>query len=229
MPLTDRPAAILRWTSDLSDALLKALGHFLVVSAEIEEALHRIYWKHAGLTDESGPVVTDNLGSKRLAEDIVKLAKLAPSKAEVAADLQKLMQQFNAINTKRNHCVHWLWAAMPQEQPDLSGAAGDSAQFFKVKRPAHWQKGIPEEEFRTEDIEDLVNDCCWLHRRLVAHAMPEDDLRNGREEYAKLGGVKGWGSFADFVFPAPWLDKSPQPEPTQSPLPAAQKPPRRRP
>ena len=80
----------------------KRFGQLAVITAEIEQTLHQIYWKHAGLDQDSGPIVTDNLNPKRLSEDILKFARLDPAKANIVADLELLLSEFEALNTTRN-------------------------------------------------------------------------------------------------------------------------------
>lgn len=74
MTLPDYPPYISGYSSGLPHDLLQALGHLSVVSARLEQLLHKIYWKYAGLNEETGPIATDNLTPKRLFEDIVKFA-----------------------------------------------------------------------------------------------------------------------------------------------------------
>jgi hypothetical protein len=54
--LSDRPLdGILEWRSGFDPELLQAIGNLAIVTSEIEELLHKIYWKYAGLTERSGP------------------------------------------------------------------------------------------------------------------------------------------------------------------------------
>jgi len=225
MALPDRPTFVIRWHTGLPDDLLKALGNLAVVSAQIEEVLHRVYWKHAGLTSESGPIVTDNLNPKRLAEDILKFAALEASKAHVLADLKILLAEFEALNTKRNQCIHWMWSIAGQEQPEFEDATREmSAAPYGVERPAYRQKrGQVSAEFRLKDVEQLVMDCSWLLQRLRSHVGEEDALRRARASVSESAAFRKARSLADVFFPAPWLDKQPPQDSTASDPPEERK------
>jgi hypothetical protein len=66
MTLADRPPFIVRWETGLPPEILQGIGKLSVISSQIEQLLHQIYWKYAGLKPELGPIVTDNLNPKRL-------------------------------------------------------------------------------------------------------------------------------------------------------------------
>jgi len=216
MALADRPPFLVGWRTGLPDELLKALGHLAVVSAQIEDSLHRIYWKHAALTTQSGPIVTDNLNPKRLAEDILKFVALDESKARVLADLKVLIGEFEVLNTKRNQCTHWMWSIVGQEIPQSKDASytAPPPPPYKVLRPIYRQRGERSVDFRVEDVEELVNNCSWLLQRLRPHGMEESDLRHVRAETDKTGEITSPAmTFSDLFYPAPWLDKPPNPAP----------------
>jgi hypothetical protein len=96
--LLDRPPFIVRWNTGLKPEMLQALGNLAVVSAQAEELLHKIYWRHAGLNVQSGPIVTDNLNPKRLEEDITKFVGLDKTKKNILDDLTILFAEFRAVN-----------------------------------------------------------------------------------------------------------------------------------
>ena len=214
MTLPDRPAGVVKWEIGLPPDLLQAIGHVAVLSAHIEEMLHKIYWVHAGLTDQSGPVVTDNLNPKRLSEDILKFANMDPAKANIAADLKTLLAEFESLNTKRNHCLHWIWSiASPKLSEEIKfGSTAPSAQPpFELKKPAYKQAASATETFQVKDVQKLYDDCAWLMVRLRAHTIPEFELRAGRQRADMLGATSEV-SFADLFWPAPWLDRPLPPE-----------------
>jgi hypothetical protein len=123
--LSDRPPYVTQWGTALQPELLQALGHLVVVTSEVEELLHKIYWKHAGLSEESGPIATDNLNPKRLSEDILKFVGLDKRKANILADLKVLLDEFTTINTKRNRCLHWIWEKVEDHREPTGMAAID--------------------------------------------------------------------------------------------------------
>lgn len=234
MALPDLPPYIARWDTGLEPELLQAIGTLAVVSAKAEETLHKIYWKYTGLDERSGPIVTDNLNPKRLEEDIKKLVGLDASKANVLADLKILFTEFEILNTKRNHCIHWIW--------EISEPLGDEKRSvvvvtrnepeppnplrqIKVKRPAYRQSGILSQEFRTEDVEEMCREFSWLHTRLKSHSVTEDELRQKRREIETSAAAKAapGASYSDLFWPAPWLDKPLPPDLMPSNRPETQK------
>jgi hypothetical protein len=97
MTLPDYPSSTVSWDTGLKPEMLQALGNLAVVSSQAEELLHQVYWHHAGLNAKSGPIVTDNLNPKRLHEDIIKLASIDASKANIVADLRIVLAARNEI------------------------------------------------------------------------------------------------------------------------------------
>jgi hypothetical protein len=211
--LSDRPPYVTQWGTALQPELLQALGHLAVVTSEVEELLHKIYWKHAGLSEESGPIATDNLNPKRLSEDILKFVGLDKRKANILADLKVLLDEFTTINTKRNRCLHWIWEKVEDHREPTGMAAIDlfaqPSVSYQVKRPIYRQSGIKTEPFSIQDIKTLCDEGTWLARRLHGHAIDEESLRNKRAEIDSYGTIIGphSRSFADIFWPAPWLDK----------------------
>ena len=215
--LPDRPPHVTAWRTGLKPELLQALGTLAVVSAEIEETLHMIYWKHAGLDGKSGPIITDNLNPKRLTEDILKLVALDKSKANVHADLKVLFAEFQTLNTKRNHCLHWIWEKVEQETEGMGFAAYSVGPIkklspYRVKRPIYRQSGVASESFDASDVDAICQDCSWLAVRLRSHTLTDDQLREQRAAVDQIGTFSSPAmTFADLFWPAPWLDRPPLP------------------
>jgi hypothetical protein len=93
--LRDRPfGSVIGWNTGLPPEMLQAPGNLAVVTAQVEELLHQIYWKHAGLSEKNGPIVRDNINPKRLMDDILKFLKMKPSEAKIYNDLQILFEDF---------------------------------------------------------------------------------------------------------------------------------------
>jgi hypothetical protein len=195
--LSDRPTNVMRWNSGIEPYMLALLGELAVASAHMEELLHQLYWKHAGLDEKSGPIVTDNLSPKRLSEDIKKLAALDPTKAPILEDLKILFKEFEDINTKRNHCLHWIWSVIETETKngDMTEIGDINFGPYKVSRPAYRQSGIESQEFDVKGVEEICKNCNWLNRRLYSHTLSENVLRNLR------GSMKPLDPLVDLFWP----------------------------
>ena len=181
MALPDRPLSIVEWTTGFSPEMLQALGHLAVISAQIEQDLHLIYWKHAGLNERSGPVVTDNLNPKRLFEDILKFAAMDKNNANILSDLKILAKEFEELNTRRNHCLHWIWSIAGENTSDTVTLDGAKKILpYKLLKPLYKQAATPPEELESKDIRQLCNECTWLRVRLVSHTMDIALVREGR-------------------------------------------------
>ena len=230
MALADYPKFTIKWDSGLKPQMLQALGNLAVVSAQAEELLHQIYWNHAELNERTGPIVTDNLNPKRLQEDIIKLVSLDKTKVNILSDLRLLFVEFKSLNTRRNHCLHWIWTASEEARggplPLISLIAPTQSPPYQLKRPIYRQSGILKQEL---SIEDVMQDCRqynWLSYRLRSHSFSDDQLRQKRQEMSATGEViqgSDTMSLADLFWPAPWLDKPLPPDSTPSSLPEIQK------
>lgn len=224
MPLRDRPfGTLIGWNTGLPPQMLQAIGHLAVVTAEAEELLHQIYWRHSGLDDKSGPIVTDNINPKRLMEDTLKFVSLKPSETKLYEDLETIFKEFENINTKRNHCIHWVWETIESKPFEMGvGMAGIShigyggLPTYQVKRPVYRQSGVKTEPFTIGEIQQLCSDTGWLIQRFRSHTLTEQELRDKRREYEDLPAleptISGISSVADLFWPAPWLDKFSPPE-----------------
>ncbi|HEY1721765.1 MAG TPA: hypothetical protein VGG27_11000 [Magnetospirillaceae bacterium] len=222
MALPDKPS-IIKWDVGLPDQLLQAIGQLSVSTAQLEETLHLIFWRFAGLTHQTGPIVTDNLNPKRLSEDIQHLAKKTNQPKAVCEDLEILFAEFNVLNQTRNQCVHWNWVAL---DVDGKSVPHELANKYQVNRPRYDRKAKPPKAFTIEEVRTLCDDIAWLQRRLEAHAMTPDELRKTRGEI-DADAPPLTRMFADLFFPAPWLDIPDPPAQPQSPVPEAQtQPPR---
>jgi hypothetical protein len=200
--------------------MLQAIGHLAVVTAEAEELLHQIYWKHGDLDDKKGPIVTDNINPKRLMEDILKFVSLEPSNSRAHHDLKIIFREFEDINTKRNHCIHWVWETIENKADRVEIGMGlfgyRPPPTYQVKRPIYRQSGIKAEPFSLADILQLRDDTIWLNRRLRSHTLSEKELIEKRREYDSLPAIPNCPNpaiktFADLFWPAPWLDTPSQP------------------
>lgn len=215
-----RPMVTFRLDTRLPPEMLNELGRLAVVTAEAEELLHRIYWRHAGLNEKNGPIVTDNINPKRLMEDVIKFLKLKPAEENVLLDLEDIFAEFEGINTKRNHCLHWIWEVIeskPERVEIGMGTFGYSPpKTYQVNRPAYRQSGVKTEPFTTADIQKLCDDASWIVQRFRSHAISEEQLRENRKELQHLEISAPHDSsvrtMADLFWPAPWLDKPSPPK-----------------
>ncbi|TMJ62193.1 MAG: hypothetical protein E6G81_02680 [Alphaproteobacteria bacterium] len=215
MTLSDRPPFILYWEIGLPGELLQAIGKLAVISAHIEEYIHQIYWRHAGLSTKNGPIVTEFISTKRLMEDTLKFLANNPNRAHILEDLEILFREAENINTKRNQCVHWIWMILATEKPDTVtiNQPQSGPVNYRASRPVYkGRKGALHTDLKPADIEAIYNDAQWLKTRLAAHTISEKTLRRRRAALDREG-VTGGRSFADLFLPAPWLDKPPQPKP----------------
>jgi hypothetical protein len=232
MTLPDRPPSVVRWDIGLEPKLLLALGNLAVISARVEETLHKIYWKYAGLDIRTGPIVTDNLNPKRLEEDILKFVRLDTTKQKILEDLTKLFKEFEDLNTARNRCLHWIWEISEPseylgEQPRSvveRNSIPHPERKTQLRRPTYKQSGESPTKYTADDVETLYDRLCWLSSRLGSHAVSEEELRRRRQDLESAkSGPKAGISNADLFWPAPWLDTPLQQGSTPVNRPDAQK------
>jgi hypothetical protein len=199
--LSDYPPFTVDWNTGLSEGMLRALGKLAVVSAYAEELLHQIYWHHAGLNEQSGPIVTDNLNPKRLEEDIVKLVSFDGTKANILEDLRILFAEFRVLNTKRNQCLHWNWEVSEKEgTADITPEPDKPA--YRLRRPIYKYSGVPAQDlFTIEDVKTSCKEFSWLQFRLRSHTFSDEELRRRRNELSNAAPVNGM-AVADLFWPA---------------------------
>jgi hypothetical protein len=228
MALPDYPPLTVRWDTGLTPEMLQALGNLAVSSAQAEELLHQIYWNHAGLNEQSGPIVTDNLNPKRLQEDILKLVALDRSKANILADLKLLFAEHETLNTKRNHCLHWIWEGADRPPESVITEISAKPVPYKLKRPIYRQSGVLKQEVTVPEVKTYCSEFSWLAYRLRSHTFSDEELRQKRREVNGMGTVIGPEksksfALADLFWPAPWLDKPLPLVPTPPDHPGTQK------
>jgi hypothetical protein len=212
MALSDYPPFAVDWNTDVGEGMLRALGKLAIVSAYTEELLHQVYWHHAGLNEQTGPIVTDNLSPKRLEEDIVKLVSLDRAKANILADLKILFAEFRVLNTKRNQCLHWNWEVSEKDRiADITPEPDKPA--YRLRRPIYKYSGVSIQDlFTVEDVKSFCKDFSWLQFRFRSHTFSDEELRRRRSELNDAPPISGM-TVADLFWPAPWLDKPLPPEP----------------
>ena len=166
-----------------SAAMLAAIGRTVVVSASIEDFLHSLHWKFAGLNDVVGQVITGDARPTRLADDIIRVARAANVDEKILEDLSDIFAEYKSLAAIRNQCIHWIWE-------DLGGAN------HKISPPVY-KAGHKPRTFSVQEIESLADDLIWIETRLSVHEMNEADIRKEREKYP--------AALADVFVPAPWL------------------------
>src|ERR1700676_3151443 len=158
--------------------VLEAIGRVSVVSAGIEDQLHALYWKLLSTEEAVGKVVSGDMRSNRMTEDILRIANAAKLPEAVTDDLQDIFKDFKEKNQKRNQILHWIW----------SGA-------HEVESPNY--KPTPQKiPYTPESVNELADDLIWIETRLDAHNLSKAELLKARNKL---------GEKADLYAPAPWL------------------------
>lgn len=194
MTLPDYPKDTLEWAPRLPDEWLRELGRIAIYAGAVEENLHLIFWKYAGIHSDRGSIITGDQRPNRLADDIIKLMSLKATKRRMA-DMRLLLTEYKGLAKHRNECVHWTW-----------GSVQPGKDTVTVMRPAY--KGAGDNpEYSLDDLRSLANDFAWLWMRLGMHLATDKNLRAIRAQDAMLSRI---------IAPAPWLDKLPPPNPKSS-------------
>lgn len=101
--------------------VLEAIGRVSVVSAGIEDHLHSLYWKLLSTEETIGKVVTGDMRSNRMTEDILRIANAAKLPKAVTDDLEDIFKEFRDKNQKRNQILHWIWSGAHEvESPNYN-------------------------------------------------------------------------------------------------------------
>lgn len=177
-----RPADFVDQKHTPEPDVLAKLGKAAIVAASIDDILHAIYWMHAKLSDSMGMVITRDLKSDRLANELIKIAEAANADAAILADLKDLLQQHKTLAEFRNRLIHWIWNESIGGQIELTPPSNKATQQAIM--------------INLNILTTLVDDLVWLETRLETHAMSKTELMKAR---TKLGAK------ADLYAPAPWL------------------------
>jgi hypothetical protein len=160
--------------------ILQAIGRVSAVSAGIEEELHALYWKLLAVSDGVGKVITGDMRSNRMTEDILRIARASREADGIIKDLEDLFQDFKEKNQKRNQYLHWIWT-----------------NTHEIKSPSY-KSSNHTIAVTAEDVNELADDLIWLEVRLASHTKSHADLLIERRKL---------GAEADLYAPAPWLNK----------------------
>jgi hypothetical protein len=166
------------------DEIMLEIGRIAIVSASIEDLLHSLYWRLAGLTDPVGSVITSDARANRLAEDIIKIAKSAKVDQAIIDDLKDVFSEYALLATERNKFVHWIWSWNTKTRQD------------RIDPPAY--KPTHEGKYVTaEEVAAIADDLVWIEHRLIAHLFTEDELKASVVKHGTAGSPDA---------PTPWLE-----------------------
>ena len=159
------------------DGILRALGRVAAVSSGIEDQLHELYWQLLDVKDDMGRIITGDMRSSRMTEDILKLARASGRPTPIVDDLVDLFADFREKNQRRNQVIHWIWNEQGVEAPS-------------------YKPGQQKQKYTEDDLNTLADDLIWIETRLASHTTKPDKL---------LAERKKLGTDADMYAPAPWL------------------------
>lgn len=175
------------------EEIMLEIGRIAIISASIEDLLHSLYWRFAGLTDSVGPVITGDARANRLTEDVVRIAKAAKTDQAIIDDLKDLFSEYALLAMERNKFVHWIWSWNTKTHQDRIDPPG--------YKPTHQGRYVT-----TDEVTAVADDLVWIEHRLQAHLMTKDELKKSLANYGPSGALDA---------PTPWLGKldSPSPKP----------------
>ena len=165
------------------EAIMAEIGRIAIVSASIEDLLHSLYWKFAGLSEPVGSVVTGDARASRLSEDIIRVAKAAKIDQIIVDDLRDIFSDFIKLARERNEFVHWIWSWNTETAEDRIDPPG-----YKSGREGRYVK--------TEDVSRVADELVWIEHRVAAHLMTKNELEASVERFGMGGAVDA---------PTPWL------------------------
>jgi hypothetical protein len=173
------------------EKIMLEIGRISIVSASIEDLLHSLYWRFAGLTDSVGPVITGDARANRLTEDIVRIAKAAKTDQTIIDDLKDLFSEYALLAVERNKFVHWIWSWNTKTRQDRIDPPG--------YKPTHQGRYVT-----TGEVAAVADDLVWIEHRLQAHMMSKDELKASLAQHGPSGALDA---------PTPWLGKPAPPSP----------------
>jgi hypothetical protein len=175
------------------DSIIIEIGRIAIVSASIEDLLHSLYWRFAGLTETVGSVITGDARASRLTEDVIKIARVAKVDQAIIDDLKDIFADYALLATERNKFVHWIWSWNTKTHEDRI----DPPSY----KPTHQGKYVT-----TESVAEVADDLVWIEHRLSSHLMTKDEINRSLKEHGPAGAPDA---------PTPWLQKPNAPNPKQ--------------
>jgi len=172
-----------------SEPIMGEIGRIAIVSAAIEDLLHVLYWKFAGLTDPIGAVVTGDARATRLSEDVIRIAKAGGVDAAIIDDLKDIFSDFIVLVQERNKFLHWIWSWNTETYEDRIDPPG--------YKPGHQGKYVTR-----GGIAKIADGLVWIEHRLAAHYMTKKELSASKRKYGLAGALEA---------PTPWLEKMASP------------------
>jgi hypothetical protein len=182
------------------EPIMMEIGRLAIVSASIEDLLHMLYWRLAGLADPIGAVITGDARATRLSEDVLRIAKAAKIDQSVIDDLQDIFADLIKLTKERNQFVHWIWSWNTKTHEDRIDPPG-------------YKPSLTGRYVTTEDVAKVADDLVWIEHRLSAHLMTEQELSASKAKYGMAGAPDA---------PTPWLGKRSPPD-SKRPTPGAPK------
>lgn len=172
-----------------SEFIMLEIGRISIVSASIEDLMHSLYWKFAGISEEVGAIVTGDARATRLADDVVRVAKAAQVESAIVRDLQDIFSEFIQLAKTRNQFIHWIWSWNTDTHEDRIDPPG-----YKPKREGRY--------VTFDDVSKVADDLVWIEHRILAHFLTPKQLAASKAKYGLAGAPDA---------PTPWLEKmSPQ-------------------
>jgi hypothetical protein len=165
------------------EEIMLQIGRIAIVSASIEDLLHQLYWRLAGLSDPVGPVITGDARANRLTEDIVRIAKAAKVDHCVIDDLKDVFSAYGLLAIERNKFVHWIWSWNTRTREDRIDPPG--------YKPTHQGRYVT-----TSEVAAVADDLVWIEHRLQAHLMTKEELKQSFAKHGPAGAPDA---------PTPWL------------------------
>ena len=168
-----------------SEPIMVEIGRIAIVSAGIEDLLHALYWKFAGVADPVGAVITGDARTTRLSEDVIRIAKAAGTNKAIIDDLKDIFSDLVTLAKERNKFVHWIWSWNTTTYEDRIDPPG--------YKPGHEGRYVT-----PGDVAEIADSLVWIEHRLAAHLMTEEELSVSKEKYGSGGAPDA---------PTPWLKK----------------------
>lgn len=173
-----------------SEGVIAEIGRLAIVSASIEDIMHQIFWKHAGVSAPVGATITGDARATRLGEDIVKIAKAANVDAAIVEDLSDIFTEHRALVQERNKFLHWIWSWNTETGEDRIDPPG-------------YKSHLAGRYVTAQEVQKIGDDLVWIEARLAAHSLSEEELKESKKQFGLAGA---------FDAPTPWLEKLPLPK-----------------
>lgn len=178
-----------------------ALGKMIIAFSDAEAELHGVLVHYSGVSYEVGRALFSGERVDGMVAAISSIMENTNAPEDRRSDLEHVLPHFVAINTMRNHIIHYVSNSFSYKDDPTKRIVADKRKSKIGKAVIH--------EVGPEMLEVMTHDLYAIANHLNMHYGP------------RTGPFRPWQEIGQAVVPTPWTYKSPSPIDNQETSPSA--------